>query len=203
MKTFRYIMWGLVAIVAGMSGYLALNQTAPKIDGTQVAAIGGPFELTNHKNEPISQNDILGRPHAIFFGFTHCPDICPTELSNMARLLKQLDTESDNVQGLFVSVDPTRDTPERLSQYVPYFHPKLIGLTGSAADVKTVTSAYKVHSNVQKTEGKDLQYLVDHSANLFIIDGNGKLAQIVPFGFPQAHILEAVKRSIATLDSTS
>ena len=165
--------------------------------------LGGDFQLTDHNGNHFDLKQLRGKISLLFFGYTHCPDVCPTELANMARLLKQLDTESDNVQGLFVSVDPTRDTPERLSQYVPYFHPKLIGLTGSAADVKTVTSAYKVHSNVQKTEGKDLQYLVDHSANLFIIDGNGKLAQIVPFGFPQAHILEAVKRSIATLDSTS
>ena len=165
--------------------------------------LGGDFRLTDHNGDSFDLKQLRGKVSLLFFGYTHCPDVCPTELANMARLLKQLKTESDNVQGLFVSVDPVRDTPERLSQYVPYFHPKLIGLTGTEAAVKTVTSAYKVHSNVQKTEGKDLQYLVDHSANLFIIDGNGKLAQIVPFGFPQAHILEAVKRSIATLDSTS
>jgi cytochrome c peroxidase len=166
-------------------------------------ALGGDFQLTDHNGNDFDLKQLRGKVSLMFFGYTHCPDVCPTELANMARLLKQLDAESDKIQGLFVSVDPKRDTPERLSQYVPYFHPKLIGLTGSLEEVETVTSAYKVHSSIQKTGGKDLQYLVDHAANLFIIDGNGKLAQIVPFGFPQAHILEAVKRSIAKLDSPS
>ena len=169
----------------------------------QTNELGGDFQLTDHHGNNFDLKQLRGKVSLLFFGYTHCPDVCPTELANMSRLLKQLDRESGKVQGLFISVDPERDTPERLSQYVPYFHPKLIGLTGSVADVKSVTSAYKVHSTFQKTGGKDLQYLVDHSANLFIIDGNGKLAQIIPFGFPQAHILEAVKRSIATLESTS
>ena len=165
--------------------------------------IGGDFELTDHHGNHFDLKQLRGKISVLFFGYTHCPDVCPTELARMARLLKQLDADSSDVQGLFISVDPERDTPERLSQYVPYFHPKLIGLTGTAAAVKTVTEAYKVHSTVQQTKGKALQYLVDHSANLFIIDGQGKLAQIIPFGFPQAHILEAVKRSLATLDSPS
>ena len=165
--------------------------------------VGGDFELTDHNGDYFNLKQLRGKVSVLFFGYTHCPDVCPTELASMARLLKQLDSESNNVQGLFVSVDPERDTPERLSQYVPYFHPKLIGLTGTKAQVQAVADAYKVHSTVQQTKGKDLQYLVDHSANLFIIDGQGKLAQIIPFGFPQAHILEAVKRSIATLNSNS
>jgi len=167
--------------------------------------VGGDFQLTDHNGNDFDLRQLRGKVSLLFFGYTHCPDVCPTELANLSRLLKNLNSDAGKVQGLFISVDPTRDTPERLSQYVPYFHPKLIGLTGTPAEVKTVTSAYKVHSTIQhsKGKGKDLQYLVDHSANLFIIDGQGKLAQIVPFGFPQAHILEAVKRTIASLDSTS
>jgi len=178
-----------------------IKKTTP--EPTKSNEIGGDFELTDHHGKSFALKQLRGKVSLLFFGYTHCPDVCPTELARMAQLVKQLDTESSKVQGLFISVDPTRDTPERLSQYVPYFHPKLIGLTGTPAEVKTVTSAYKVHSTIQHSKGKDLQYLVDHSANLFIIDGQGKLAQIVPFGFPQAHILEAVKRTIASLDSTS
>ena len=174
-----------------------------KVERVKSNQIGGDFELTDHHGKSFDLKQLRGKVSLLFFGYTHCPDVCPTELARMARLLKKLDTESSNVQGLFVSVDPKRDTPERLSQYVPYFHPELIGLTGTEAEVKTVTDAYKVHSSVQQTKGKDLQYLVDHSANLFIIDGKGKLAQIIPFGFPQAHIVEAVKRSLATLTSAS
>jgi cytochrome oxidase Cu insertion factor (SCO1/SenC/PrrC family) len=119
----------------------------------------------------------------------------------MAQLLKQLGEDADKVQGLFVSVDPERDTPEILSQYVPYFHSSLIGLTGSRKQIQAVTDAYHVQTKVQQNQRTDTHYFVDHTANLFIIDGQGKLAQIVPFGFPAQHILDAVKRTIAALNS--
>ena len=175
------------------------KQTKPT---RHVNKLGGDFQLTDHNGNGFDLKQLRGKVSLLFFGYTHCPDVCPTELAKLSRLLKQLDTDSSKVQGLFISVDPERDTPERLRQYVPYFHPELLGLTGSLADVNMVTSAYNVHRSLQTTKGKELQYLVDHSANLFIIDGKGKLAQIIPFGFPQAHLFDAVKRSLASLNVT-
>jgi len=163
--------------------------------------VGGDFTLTDHHGKPFNLAQLRGKVALIFFGYTHCPDVCPTELARMAQLLKQLGEDADKVQGLFVSVDPERDTPEILNLYVPYFHSSLIGLTGSRKQIQTVTDAYHVQTKVQQNQRTDTHYFVDHTANLFIIDGQGKLAQIVPFGFPAQHILDAVQRTIATLNS--
>lgn len=180
MKTFRYIMWGLVAIVAGMSGYLALNQTAPKIDGTQVAAIGGPFELTNHKNEPISQNDILGRPHAIFFGFTHCPDICPMTLLETANWMKTLGSDADSMDFYFFTVDPERDTPEILTDYVNAFDPRITAVTGEADEMTATIKKYRAYA--KKVDLGEGDYTMDHSASMMLFRPDGSFQGTIAYG---------------------
>ena len=171
---------------------------------TPETLVGGNFKLTDHHGKGFELSQLRGKIVMLFFGYTHCPDVCPTELASLARLLKQLDpADADKVQGLFVSVDPSRDTPEILSQYVPYFHTDLIGLTGSDEAVNKVMDSYRVKRIVQKNKRTDDNYFVDHSANLFIIDETGKLAQIVPFGFPEAHILDIIKTRISALKTNS
>lgn len=175
------------------------KKSAPTKDSAEVL-VGGNFTLIDHHGNEFELSQLLGKVVILFFGYTHCPDVCPTELASLARILKQFDPEdADKIQGLFVSVDPSRDTPEVLSQYVPYFHDDLIGLTGSDESVKKVMDAYKAKSMIQKDKRSDGNYFVDHSSNLFIIDETGKLAQIVPFGFPEAHILDIIKARIAAL----
>lgn len=162
--------------------------------------VGGNFNLVDHHGRPFELKQLRGKIAMLFFGYTHCPDVCPTELASLARILKQLDpADAEKVQGLFVSVDPTRDTPEVLSQYVPYFHADLIGLSGTETAVQQVMDAYRAHSTVDKNKRNDGQYFVDHSANLYIIDEKGKLAQIIPFGFPEDHILDIIKTRLAAL----
>lgn len=174
-----------------------------KADKSEVS-VGGDFTLTDHHGKPFALNQLRGKVTLIFFGYTHCPDVCPTELASLARILKQLPKqEADKVQGLFITVDPELDSAELLSQYVPYFHSDLIGLTGTTEEIKSVMDAYNAYSRVDKTNRKDKLYFVDHSANLYIVDGMGALAQIVPFGFPEKHILDIVKTRIAALTNDS
>ena len=166
--------------------------------------IGGDFTLTDHNNKPFELQQMRGKLVIIFFGYTFCPDICPTELATMAKLLKELDTEGGNlsnkVSSLFISVDPDRDTPEKLKNYVPFFSPDLIGLTGTKEEVEKVTKAYRIQTKIHAKKENSDYYLVDHSANLYVIDGQGKLIHIIPFGLPSEHILQVLKTEIKNLD---
>ncbi|XP_051114258.1 protein SCO1 homolog 1, mitochondrial isoform X2 [Andrographis paniculata] len=126
------------------------------------AAIGGPFDLIDHNGKPVSDKDFLGKWTLIYFGFTHCPDICPDELQKLASAIDKIKEKSKlEVVPVFISVDPERDTVEHVREYVREFHPKLIGLTGSPEQVKNAARAYRVY--YMKTEDEGSDYLVDHS----------------------------------------
>lgn len=179
-----------------LSWVLLLN---PNVSAEQKSSIGGDFTLTDHNNEVFALEKARGKLVILFFGYTYCPDICPTELATMAKLLKQLGNDSDKITPLFISVDPERDTPEKLKNYVPFFSPHLIGLTGSKEQIATVTKAYRVQSKIHSRKENSDYYLVDHSANLYVINGQGKLIHLIPFGLPSEHILKVLKEEIAKL----
>ena len=167
------------------------------------AAIGGDFTLTDHNNKQFRLEQLRGKLVIAFFGYTYCPDICPTELATMAKILKQLGKDSDKVSALFISVDPERDTPEKLKKYVPFFSPHLIGLTGTKKEVVEVTKAYRVQSKIHSKKENSDYYLVDHSANLYVINAQGKLIHLIPFGLPSEHILQVLKAEIKNLDKNT
>jgi protein SCO1/2 len=128
------------------------------------------------------------------FGYTYCPDICPTNLATLAAALRQLGDLADRVQPLFVSLDPGRDTPARLGPYVAYFHPKLIGLTGTPEALKRVADLYRVR---YAFAGEGERYTLDHTASTYIVDPRGNLARIVPYGLPAEEIAEALGAVLA------
>jgi cytochrome oxidase Cu insertion factor (SCO1/SenC/PrrC family) len=160
--------------------------------------IGGDFQLIDHHNQPFALNQLEGKLVLLFFGYTYCPDICPTELANLAAVFDALGDQADKVQGLFVSLDPARDTPEVLANYVGYFHPGMVGLTGSEAEVQQLAKQYRV--NYQRHERADGGYSIDHSANLYLINGQGELTAVVPYGLPPEHVLEMVQGILAEDD---
>ena len=168
-------------------------------------SIGGDFTLTDHNGKRFELKQLRGKLVMVFFGYTYCPDICPTELATMAKLLKKLGNDSDiasnldnsKVSALFISVDPERDTVEKLKEYVPFFSPHLIGLTGTKDEIDKVTKAYRVQSKIHSRKENSDYYLVDHSANLYVIDEQGKLIHIIPFGLPAEHILQVLKEEIS------
>ena len=135
------------------------------------AAIGGPFQLTDQSGQTVTEKNLLGRPTLIFFGFTHCPDVCPTSLFEISEVLKAMGKDADRVNAYFVSVDPERDTTAAMKDYLSSFDPHLQGLTGDPEAMAKVLSAYRVYS--KKVPLKDGDYTMDHTALIYLMDRDG------------------------------
>ena len=144
---------------------------------TAASAIGGPFQLVDQSGQTITEKNLQGKPTIIFFGFTHCPDVCPTALFEMSEILRAMGSDAGRVNALFVSVDPERDTPEVMKNYLSSFDPNLKGLTGSPEAVAQMISAYRVYA--KKVPLKDGDYTMDHTALIYLFDRDGKF--VAPF----------------------
>ena len=144
----------------------------PGPGGSGVALVGGPFSLTDHTGKRVTEKDFLGKYPLIFFGYTYCPDICPTELQVMSAALDQMGTRGEAIQPVFITIDPERDTPEVLKAYVENFHPRLVGLTGTAEEIAAVAKAYRAYYS--KASGAAGDYLMDHSSILYLMGPDGK-----------------------------
>ncbi len=141
------------------------------------AAIGGPFQLTDQSGQIVTEKNLKGRPTLIFFGFTHCPDVCPTALFEISELLRAMGKDADKVNAFFVSVDPERDTQAAMKDYLSSFDPHLKGLTGDPEAVAKVLSAYRVYA--KKVPLKDGDYTMDHTALIYLMDREGRF--VSPF----------------------
>jgi protein SCO1/2 len=144
---------------------------------TAPAAIGGPFQLTDQTGQTVTEKSLVGRPTIIFFGYTHCPDVCPTSLFEMSEVLRAMGKDADRVNAYFVSVDPERDTRAVMKDYLSSFDPHLKGLTGDPAAVAKVLSEYRVYA--KKIPLKDGDYSMDHTALIYLMDKDGKF--VSPF----------------------
>jgi len=143
----------------------------------QIAAIGGPFTLTDQNGRTVTDQDFKGRPFLVFFGFTHCPDVCPTTLFEVSEILRTLGPDADRVRAVFITVDPERDTPEVMKDYLSSFDSRLSGLTGDPAAVAAVAKAYRVYfKKVPLDQGG---YTMDHTAIVYLMDKNGRF--VSPF----------------------
>lgn len=174
----------LILICVASVAMLACQKTppAPVFQATDItgAAFARDFELPDHNGKTRKLADFRGKVVAVFFGYTHCPDVCPTTLSDFATALKSLGEDAKNVQVLFVTVDPQRDTPALLKQFVPAFNPSFLGLHPSESQLKVITNEYKVVH--QKTATKDGEYLIDHSAGTYVHDTQGRVRLLIPYG---------------------
>ncbi len=160
--------------------------------GSFAETIGGDFTLTDHNNQEFSLVSARGKAVVLFFGYTSCPDVCPAGLADISMVLKSLDERSKEIIALFVTVDPERDTSDRLSSYVRWFHRDIIGLTGTKSQIDHVTGLFRAQYRLNKKNQDDNSYSVDHNANLFLIDRKGQLSQIIPFGLPIEHKKQAL-----------
>jgi protein SCO1/2 len=141
------------------------------------AAIGGPFQLLDQDAKPVSEQDFKGKPLLVFFGFVHCPDICPTTLFEMSEVLRKLGPDAGRVNALFITVDPERDTPAVLKDYLSSFEPQIRGLTGDPAAIAAVEKTYRVYARKVPLDGGD--YTMDHSAVMYLMNKEGKF--VAPF----------------------
>ena len=143
----------------------------------QIATIGGPFTLTDQNGRTVSDGDLKGRPFLVFFGFTHCPDVCPTTLFEISEILRALGPDADRVRALLITVDPERDTPDVIKDYLSSFDPHLSGLTGDAAAIAAVAKAYRVY--FKKVPLEQGGYTMDHTAIVYLMDKDGRF--VSPF----------------------
>ena len=162
------LLVGLVLMLWVMGGLRSV--TAP-------AAIGGPFQLTDQAGQAVTDKDLKGKPTLIFFGFTHCPDVCPTELFEISEILRAMGTDADRVNAYFVSVDPERDTEAAMKDYLSSFDPHLKGLTGDPDAMAKVISEFRVYA--KKVPLKDGDYTMDHTALIYLMDRDGRF--VSPF----------------------
>lgn len=197
MKSATY-KW-LVFICISLVGFNAVSAVQSNVKGE--SKLGGDFQLTDHNGQLFDLKDERGKVILIFFGYTSCPDICPMELSLLSRLLGLLKEDSKKVKVLFISVDPERDTPKILKQYVSYFNPQVVGLTGSIEQIAKVSEQYHALNNVAADADKNANYTVSHSGNIYMVDGKGLLTNIVPFGIPIEHVQRLVNVQLKLIDS--
>lgn len=162
-------------------------------------AVGGDFTLMSDEGSEYSLADSKGKVVVLSFGYTFCPDICPTALATIAQALKELGRDADQVDAMFVSLDPDRDTTERLRSYTEFFHPALMGLTGTADQLSRVADQYKV-SYAFVGKGTTERYSMDHSANLYILDTTGKLSSIMPHGMPPSALVKRIRAAMGNVE---
>jgi protein SCO1/2 len=162
-----------------------------KLTDVTGANFGKELALTDHTGKPRTLADFRGKVVTVFFGFTHCPDVCPTTLAEMAQVVKALGPNGDRVQVLFVTVDPERDTQQVLAQYVPAFHPSFLGLYGDAEATARAAKAFKIY--YQKQPAKDGHYSVDHSAGTYILDREGRLRLFAGYGTGAPALLHDIR----------
>ena len=167
----------LCGLVLVFGAIIHISGRSPSAIGPAIAAVGGPFHLEDQNGQPVSDEDMKGRPFLVFFGFAHCPDVCPTTLLEMSEVVRQLGKDADRIGALFITVDPERDTPAALKDYLSSFDPHLRGLTGDPAAVNATIKAYRVYAKKVPLEGGD--YTMDHTAVVYLMDKDGHF--VAPF----------------------
>jgi cytochrome oxidase Cu insertion factor (SCO1/SenC/PrrC family) len=153
--------------------------------------VGGPFALVDHTGTPRTDAQFRGKLLLLYFGFTSCPDVCPTDLQSIGLAMEQLGKSAQGVQPLFVTLDPERDTPQRLAGYVTFFHPRLIGLTGDASSIRQAARAYKVYFAKVPTSEKG--YTIDHSGYIYLMDRAGHYLGFFPPGTPPERMADVIR----------
>lgn len=181
MKIIRLVAWALVAVLVVLIGVRLLTG-APEPAKTDLGAAtpGGAFTLTSHTGATVSDTDFRGRYMLVYFGYSACPDVCPLELQKLTSALLNLEEEGYDttpIQPIFISVDPERDSPEELAGYVPQFHPRLIGLTGTPEAIAELAKGYRVYYRKVDT-GSAMGYLMDHLSVIFLMGKDGQYERL-------------------------
>jgi protein SCO1 len=181
---FAAFLGGLVLFFGAI---IFVTGRTPSPIGQAIASVGGPFRLEDQNGKPVSDADMKGRPFLVFFGFTHCPDICPTTLFEMSQVMKALGPDADRAGALFITVDPERDTPGVMKDYLSNFDPHLRGLTGDRVAVDAAIRAYRVYAKKVPLQNGD--YTMDHTAVVYLMDKDGNF--VAPFDVSRTPEAEA------------
>jgi protein SCO1/2 len=198
LKRLRIALWLLVGLVAaGLLVFLwkQAETEQPAFSQTSLGMIGGPFTLTASSGKPFSSAQLNGKPAAVFFGFTHCPDVCPTTLARLTKLRRELGKGDDALSIVFISVDPERDTPAEVDTYMKLYDTPVIGLTGTPAQIDQVKKQYGIFSRKVSQPGGG--YSVDHTATVILLDRNGQFSSTISMEEGNEVALDKLRRITA------
>lgn len=200
MKSLSLIL--LIGLLLGTAfGTEPIETESGRLLRIYVRGFGGDFTLTDHHGKPFSLQSARGKVALLYFGYTSCADVCPTTLVDVAAAMRKLGPEAAaRVQPLMITVDPKRDTLERLRAYLPYFHPSMLGLSGSTQEIDQVAKQYRAPRYVRAPDPHGF-YVVDHSSNLFVIDTEGTLAYLISYGTPSDEIVKVVMELLDGADA--
>jgi len=197
LRVVRYAAWGTVAIVAITVGFIAWQwQQGGGVERLAATSIGGPFTLMDQHGDTVTEAELKGHPSAIFFGYTFCPDVCPTTLFEMTGWLEKLGPDADKLGVYFVSVDPERDTQETLAEYLSAFDPRITGLTGTPEAVAELVKGYRVYA--RKVPLDSGGYLMDHTATIYLIDSDGVFTGTIDYQEDPDTALKKLQRLVDT-----
>lgn len=198
----RVVLWGFVAIVAGATVALAINWYRTDAGGRNAAlsppstAIGGPFTLTDTSGNKVSDTDFKGKPRAMFFGYTYCPDVCPTTLVEIDGWMEALGRDADKLVPIYVTVDPERDTVEQMRWFLSSFDKRIVGLTGTQAELDPVLDSFRVYRKKTKLED-DGDYVMDHTASVYLMNGDGQFVGTISYQEDKEKAMAKLRRLIA------
>jgi len=195
LKLFRIVAWASVVVVAvGMATIFVLqprNASVATTTSSGKAAIGGPFSLTSHKGERVTDETLRGKPYLAFFGFTNCPDICPTTLFELSEMMGELGPQADKFNVLLISVDPERDSQELLATYMTAFDPRIIALRGTREETDAILKSFAALALKVPMEGG--QYTMEHTAGVYLMDENGEYAGLMRMEEPREERMEKLR----------
>ena len=192
MKTVRILLWVLVAVAIAAMGVLLLRQPVAETEQSNSVQLGGPFTLTGADGQTFSSTQLAGKPYAIFFGFTHCPDVCPTTLARLVKLRRQLGAGAEPFRIVFVSVDPERDGPAEMRNYLSLFAEPIVGLTGTQARIDHTKRQFGIFS--QKVPDQAGGYTVDHTATVLLFDRTGDFVATISAEEQDSVALQKLRR---------
>jgi protein SCO1/2 len=185
-------------LIGALAGAAVLFVTTPKgvqtVQSSGTALVGGPFSLTGPDGKTVTDRDFRGRYMLVFFGFTHCPDICPAELQVIAQALDHLGDKAKKVVPVFITVDPERDTPQAMAEFVRSFGPNFVGLTGSPEAIAAAAKAYRVAYSKIETKDSSGDYTVDHSALVYLMGPDGKYVTHFSYGNSAEELAEKLDK---------
>lgn len=194
LKTIRRVLWGLVAVAMLGVGAGALWLTnRPTVEASGFG--GGTYALVDQRGNAVDQTMFQGHPSALFFGFTHCPEVCPTTMAEMSGWFEQLGDEGKDLQAYFVSIDPERDTPAILGDYVSWVSDRITGVTGTPEEIAKMAKAWGVYYAKVPLEGED--YTMDHTASVFLLDANGQFQSTIAYREDSAIALQKLRNLLA------
>jgi protein SCO1 len=192
LKQVRIVLWSLVVVAA--IGATALFIFAPPKNPTSALG-GGTYSLLDHRGDPVDQTMLVGHPSIMFFGFTHCPDVCPTTMGEMAAWFAALGDEAKDLRGYFVSIDPERDTPEAVAGYASWVSDRMTGITGAPEEIAKIAKAWGI--TAEKVPGEDGDYTMNHTASVLLVDRNGQYFATIAYQEDQETALAKIRRLIA------